>query len=323
MKNIRKLYFQNAAGSRWGLNGENGVYASMLAGFGVTLTPVYADLNRGFFTPVSDEAEPQTTLPFTITFTRAPYETYQQLIDWLSSAGTITIVYDPTGQQEFYRDVTINFLQKGEKTQVGWLEIPASFFCSTPWYLPAPTEFDLSAISEDETKRYDYSYGGEGYEDDLQPGILGISLLGSFILGTGSNENKALIYGDDSSATLSGTVAGAGHVPGALELTYRGSLVNPRIRLVGNASGKTYGICAVDVTLAASDALQLSTRYENSYVRKISADGEVTDLLDVLNLSLNPFFHIPVEEPCTLSIEADAAFTGKADMLVYYYFRSV
>ena len=58
MRRIRKVYLQNAAGDRWGLNGENGVYVSSLAGFGYTLSPTYADLTRGFFLAVSGESEP-------------------------------------------------------------------------------------------------------------------------------------------------------------------------------------------------------------------------------------------------------------------------
>lgn len=290
---IRKLYFQNAAGQRWGLNGDRGVYASSLAGFGFTLSPSYADLSRGFFVPVSDEAEPQNTLPFTLTFTRNPYETYETFCNWLAAAGTVTMVYNPTGRREFCRDVSINFLQKGEKTAVGWLEVPCSFFCNTPWYLPSPTTLDLGAAGKDNRKRYNYRY------------------------------TRELRYGQNSSATLSGTIAGAGHIPGSLELTYRGAITNPKIRLVGNISGKTYGLCSVTTVLSPSDTLQFSSRYENSYVKRIAAGGAETDLLDVLDLSSTPFFHIPVDEPCTVTIEADSTFSGSADLLIYYYYRSV
>lgn len=290
---IRKLYFQNAAGARWGLNGDRGVYAHGLSGFGFTLSPSFADLTRGFYIPVSDKAEPQNTIPFTITFTRNPYEIYKMLVDWLTAAGTVTLVYDPTGKQEYCRDVTINFLQKGEKSAVGWLEIPCSFYCKTPWYLPSPTTLDLGTAGEDESKRYDYEY----------------------------TEN--LMYGEDSSASLSGEITGAGHIPGSLELTYHGAITNPRIRLTGKISGKTYGVCSVTAVLAATDTLKFSSRYENSYVKKIAAGGAETDLLDALELSSTPFFHLPVDEPCTISIEADAPFTGSADLLIFYYYRSV
>ena len=175
-------------------------------------------------------------------------------------------------------------------------------------------------MSEDETKRYDYYYGGSENES-YEAGILGMSLLGEFILG--EDLGSDLIYGDDSSATLSGTIAGAGHIPGSLELSYHGGIVNPKIRLTGSVSGKTYGVCSITAAFAPSDTLKFSTKYEDSYVKKVTAGGVETDLLDALDLSSTPFFHIPVDEPCVISIEADAAFTGSADLLIYYYYRSV
>ena len=290
---IRKLYLQNAAGQRWGLNGDRGVYAHALAGFGFTLSPNFADLGSGFFVAVNEASDPQNTLPFTITFTRKCYETYESLVNWLASSGTITIVYDTTGRQEFWRDVTVNFIQKGEKNEVGWLECPCSFFCKTPWYLPTPTTLDLGTGGKDNRKRYSYRY------------------------------SKELRYGQNSSAVLAGTIAGAGHIPSALEVTYHGAITNPKIRLVGKLSGKAYGVCSVSAVLADSDTLKFSSRYENSYVKKIAAGGAETDLLDALDLSSTPFFHIPVDEPCTVSIEADSPFTGAADLLIFYYYRSV
>lgn len=293
MRQIRKLYLQNAAGQRWGLNGDHGVYASNLAGFGLTLSPNFADLGRGFFVPVSDEAEPQASIPFTLTFTRNPYQTYANLVNWLAAAGTVTIVYNPTGGAEYYRDVTVNFLQKGELTAVGWLEVPCSYLPLTPWYLPTPATIDMESTGIDESKRYDY-----WYTEDFR-------------------------YGMDSSASMSVTVSGAGHVPGALDLYFIGAITNPRIRLTGDVSGKTFGICSVETVLGDTDVLKYSSRYENSYVKKINAAGEETDLLDALDLSLNPFFHLPVSEPCTIVLEADGPFTGQAELLVYYYYRSV
>lgn len=293
MKNIRKLYFQNSEGERWGLNGDRGCYASNLSGFGFTLAPSFADLGRGFFSSVSDEAEPQNTLAFTLTFTRNPYETYEQLVNWLAAAGTITVVYNPAGKKEFCRDVTVNFLQKGELMPVGWLEIPCSFLCCTPWYLPSPTTLALEGTGLDDSKRYDYEYTEE------------------------------LRYGEDSAASISATIAGAGHVPGALELSFFGAIVNPRIRLTGQISGKTFGTCSLAVITEPTDLLKFSSRYEDSYVKKVSAAGIETDLLDALDLSLNPFFHLPVDEPCTISFEADDSFTGFVDLTIYYYYRSV
>lgn len=293
MRQIRKVYLQNAEGKRFSLNGEKGVYVSSLAGFGFTLSPTYADLSRGFFVAVNGESEPQGTVPFTIYFTRNAYTAYQSFVDWLATAGTITLCYNPTGEQEYLRIVDVNFLQKSELNEVGWLEVPCSFFCKTPWYKPYATVLALEGAGVDTGKRYDYYY------------------------------DEDLFYGVGSSGSLSGVFRGGGHVPGALEMTYYGAISNPKIRLVGNVSGKTFGLCSIETVLGASDRLKYSSRYEESYVRKVAADGTVTDLLDALDLSSTPFLHIPVDEPVTLSIEADATFIGSAELTLFYYYRSV
>ena len=293
MRKIRRLYLQNEKGERRGFNGEGGVYATNLAGFGFSLEPKFSDLGRGFFPTVSSNAEPQNTLAFTIVMTRNPYTTYYPFVNWLAAAEKLTMVYDPTGTQEYFRDVSVGFLQKGELTQMGWLELLSSFDCLTPWYRPLPTALNISNNNTEDIKCYDYAYTSE------------------------------LRYGSENPASLQAQIVGTGHIPGALTVIVRGGMTNPQLRLVGNLTGKTYGVCSLSVVLEETDALMFSSLYENSYVKKRSADGTETDLLDVLDLSREPFFHIPVNEPCTLSIEADGAFAGRAEMQIYYYYRSV
>lgn len=293
MSNIRKLSLQNAAGERFRLDGTDGVFASNLAGFGFSLNPELTDLSRGFFKDIGSEFEPQQQIPFTVTFTRNAYQVYRRFVDWLASAASLKLVYQPYGDIEFFRDVTLSYIQKGELNVVRWLEAPCSVLCLTPWYLPSPTVLSLDNGNAETIKRYPYTY-----TEDLR-------------------------YGSDNMAALSGTIFPSGHIPGALDISYSGGIVNPRIRLTGNVSGRTYGVCAIATSFEASDTLRFSSRYEKSFVSKISADGSEVDLLDHLDLTIEPFFHIPVDEPCTLSIDSDSPIPGTATVQVYYYFRSV
>lgn len=293
MKRIRKLFFQNSQGARWDLNGASGVYATALAGFGYSQSASYADLTRGFFLPTSGEEEPQGALSLTVVLTRTPYRNYQAFVDWIASAGTLTICYAPTETQEYWRDVTVSAVQKSELNQVGWLEIPMSFLALTPWYRPSPTQITMDGAGEDDSKRYNYIY-------DL-----------------------SLRYGSNNIGSLSTDLVGSGHIPGALDLTYFGAITNPILRLTGNVSGKTHGICSIAATLSSSDRLEYSSRYGTTYVRKIAADGAVTDLLDSIDLTTTPFFRIPVDEICTLSLESGVEFSGSAALTTYYYYRSV
>lgn len=290
---MRKFYLENSAGERRDLNGQNGVFFKDPTGLGITLARSYADLGHGFFKPISTTAEPQTQPGGTLVFHGPdPYADYRNLINWMSDSEDLVLVYLPFGTEEYYRRVDINYLSKGELTLVRWLEVPASFSILTPWYRPAPSRLTL-ATTQGRELRYTYRY------------------------------TEDLIYGSSSAATMSADIAKGGHVPAAVKISYTGSILNPRITLKGAASGDTYGVCSLAVSLGASDTLEFSTLNQDSYVRIRSATGIVTDLLDVVDLSIEPFFRVPLNEPCTLEITADDVFTGTADLQIYYYYRSV
>lgn len=293
MKRIRQLFFQNAAGERVGLNGQQGVYASDLSGFGLDLSPDFADLSRGFFSITQDEAEPQATSGMTITFTKNPYLQYYTFVNWLASAGTLTLIYSPVEGREYWRDICLGSLQKGELNAVGWLPVPCSFYCLTPWYLPTPTAMELEADTSEDIRRYTFTY------------------------------TNSLRYGSDSLSALSCKIPGSGHIPGAMRLTYSGLISDPELKLTDDTTGKLIGRCKIYAQLSETDTLVFCTRYDQSYAKVITATGEEWDLLDVLDLSMDPFFHLPVNRSCTFSIESSAEISGVAELQVYHYYRSV
>lgn len=290
---IRKFFLENAAGERRDLNGKERIYFTDPVGLGITLAQAYADLGSGFFTPISTGSEPQQQPGGTLNFIGPdPYGDYREFINWMSGSEDLTLVYLPYGTEEYFRRIDINYLSKGELNHVRWLTVPVSFNTLTPWYRAAPTKLTLAVTAGNEL-RYPYYYTEE------------------------------LIYGSSSTAAMSADVAKGGHVPAAIRMNYTGAILNPRISLIGAQTGKTYGICRIGVQLGSSDTLEFSTLQRDSYARMRTANGAVVDLLDELDLSAEPFFRIPLSEPCTLEISADGAFSGTADLQIYYYYRSV
>lgn len=293
MSRARKFYLENAAGERRDLNGRERIYFTEPVGLGITLAQSYADLGSGFFSPISTGSEPQQQPGGTLNFTGPdPYADYRELINWMSEADELVLVYVPYGTEEFYRRVDINYLSKGELNLIRWLIVPLSFNVLTPWYKATPSKLTLATSTGNEL-RYTYYYTSE------------------------------LVYGSSSTAAMSADVAKGGHVPAAIRLSYTGSILNPRIALIGAQTGKTYGICSIGVQLGNSETLEFSTLQRDSYARVRYPSGEAKDLLDSLDLSTEPFFRVPLSEPCTLEITADDIFTGTADLQVYYYYRSV
>ena len=290
---MRKFYFANAAGERWPLQGEKGVFFTDPTGLGVTLAQTYADLQNGFFVGVSSANEPQSAPHATLLFTRPAYSAYRQLINWLAAAGDLELIYCPYGAEEFHRRVDVQAISKGELDEHQFLQSELSLLARSPWFKAQSTRLDLASQVVDESMRYDFIYTAE------------------------------LIYGEDATASLSATLHPDGHIPAAISVTFFGGAASPSISLTGQITGKLYGACRISDTLTSGETLLFSTDYLDSHVRKISAQGVETDLLAKIDLDGEPFFRMPLTEPCTLSIAAQAAINGSADVQVFYYFRSV
>lgn len=293
MANVRKFYLENAAGDRIPLQGERGAYFTAPEGLGYELDPPWADLGHGFFQSLDDIYEPQGNILGELIFIPPAYANYRTFVDWLAAAGSLLLIYCPFGEQEFQRAVSVEYLQKGELDKTRLLHCPVSFRARAPWRRPTPTEISLGSQSSSARRtRYPGRYPGR--------------------------------YGKDAAGGMSARIAAAGHIPGSVLLRVYGGIEDPVIRLVGASSGSLYGAAQLTgVTLGATDVLELSTAWEDSYIRKIAADGEQTDLLPFLDITGDPFFHVPVAEPSLLTVQAASAIEGSAELLVYSYYRTV
>ena len=76
-------------------------------------------------------------------------------------------------------------------------------------------------------------------------------------------------------------------------------------------------------TLSESDRLEYSSRYLDSYVRLVGADGTEADLMPSVDLAYEPWLRIPLNEPVTFVMTASSALLGDATVKVYDYYRSV
>ena len=291
----REFALRRSDGSVYPLNGkDHGAYIRDPAGLGFSASPTFADLKGGFFVPTSDDAEPQQTFTGTIVFTKLPYQTYRKFAVWLGTAKQLELCYTPVPGETFYKQLSVNYISKGELNSVGWLEIPFSFYQDSPWYRSVAGDPLVIAVTSDENvRRYDYFY-----DEDLH-------------------------YGEGAAGVLAGEIRNVGSKPGYLMLQYVGACSNPTIRITGKTSGTTYGLCSANTSLTASDRLYYSSRPDNAYLQKIAADGSITDLLDVIRNLNNCWAALPPDEPCALSLEADTPLLGDASVQIFNYWGSV
>ena len=289
---MRLFYFENEKGNRMPLNNENGIFLYSPDGLGVSYSNNYNSTGLGFFIRVKDGLS-QNEITFTLVYPPgddSPYERYRSLMDWIFSSEKIYFVYCPYGGTEYYRNVEISSIGKSELDMYGALQSEVSVLPLTPWYIPSPIVIDFNH-EEEGTMRYDFYY-----DDDL-------------------------IYGEGKTNYVV-NVVNTGHMPAAIHFSFSGEVNNPVLTLRGSDSRKEYGVCTISESFRTGDTLEFSTAEQDSYVKKIDKDGTVTDLLDKIDITTNPFFRVPLNEPCEVSISAESIY-GDATMTLYIYYRGV
>lgn len=288
---MRRFYLQKETGERISLNNETGIFLYEPQGLGLEFGDSYADIGEGFFRMISKK-HTQKAVSCKLNFLKSPYETYNSFITWCMKAKRLYLVYKPTNTEYYIRTEISNY-EKTEINKYGYLEVPAKFLYLSPWYLPSPLNISFIGL-DDNAFRFDSS-----------------KLDGPDIL-AGSTADK-----------YSAQIEASGHLPGALYVEYHGVAESPEIILEGAESGTIYGDCKINKAFSATSGFKLSTAYEESYVTEIKPDGTESDLLDAVDISLEPFFKIPLNEPCILRLTDDGALHGELSAKAYYYYRSV
>lgn len=292
---MRRFFLEDETGLRYDLNNRNGnrLFFHNPTGLGLTMSPSYIDLQNGFFRDVSPEAEEQGSIVGDLVFLGPEaYAAYRSFTNWIMGAGSLYLVYLPYGDTEYYRRVTVTYMTKTELTAGRWLVVPVSFACATPWYRAAPGTMEITQEAGN-VLRYSFQYLPD------------------------------LAYSSSRAGTMSAEIPADGHIPAAFEFSIQGPLQNPVLLLQSGVSNRIYGRCEINASLTAAQTLEISTRYGDSYVRAVSEDGTVTDLLDHVNLATDPFPRVPIGQDCFLTLLADNTVTATGRIKVYYYYRSV
>ena len=278
---MRKFFIENETGSRYALNGEQGMWFTNPQGLGVTFSSKSAGLSNGFFKPIYHDTK-QNSVTGNITFLRDVYSEYSAFATWLMTAEKLYLIYAPE-DVEFYCLVEVNFITKSEINRGRWLQTPVSFNMLTPWYKPTPVQFNATP-EPDNLMVYPWRY------DNVVYGTLG--------------GNMAVV------------VPPAGHIPATFELTYNGACTNPVVLITGQSSQTVYG--RIVVTASITTALNISTKYMDSYIR----DG-ATDILPHVDLSYDPYPRLPMSEPVVIALSATGDLEDDMSMYINYYYRTV
>ena len=278
----RKFYLQNAEGARIDLNGADAIWARDPVGLGVELSPVTGDLGHGFFKPLQEPNRLQGKPGFTLIFTDRD-RNYAQYRELMEW------IYHPSGTEEFLRRISLLTARKTEKNDVGWLEIPVELVTLSPWFLPSALNFTLGQKSDE--LRFDD---------------------GRFDVG---------LFSETQGEAFSAVINPAGTESASLLITFNGTATGLVLALTGLNTGKVYGRCAVSYQILSGDVLEYSSLPSDSFCRVIRS-GVAVDMANYMDPSSSPWMHVPVTEPCQLTMTA-TSITGSATATAHYYYSTV
>lgn len=298
---MRLFYLQNETGSRIPLNNETGIFFSSPEGLGLDFGDTFADIGDGFFRMVSKKHN-QRIIRGKLNFMKEPYKLYNTFINWCMGSKELYFIYKPL-ETQYYIHVDIESINKTEINPLGYLEAPIELRYLSPWYIPSPAT--ITMIGGDSVPFY--------FGTDLEPGSY---------FGDDTTPTEDVFSGSSSDQYVS-DIHPIGHLPPAIKLFIKGECSNPVVSLIGNETGIEYGRCSVAYDFGVGDTFELSTMYEDSYVKAIDVLGVETDLLPYLDLTTEPFFKVPLNEDCTLTITDNGTLNGQVNGYVYYYYRSV
>lgn len=130
----RTIFLENETGTRYALNGENGVTMFDVSGFGVDFADTYGTISDGYFMSVDRESS-QQTIPGTVVFKGTDFkQKYLAFADFCLNAKALLFCLNPDGSQEYKRDVQLKFISRGEPHRT-YQDAAVSFDCLGPWYV--------------------------------------------------------------------------------------------------------------------------------------------------------------------------------------------
>lgn len=281
---MREFFITNEQGIRWDLNGAAGVVFAAPQGLGARWKISTADLGHGFFAELPVDTVPAEPVVGELKFLPPnAYATYREFVRFLTGSDKLILSYKPFGTDEYLCRGRFEFLQKSELDQTRILTVPVSFSTFSPWYSPVDLELSMQEADDDDLT-YPFTY--------------------------------PFTYPNSSVGSWTVEISPAGDQPASLVFTFSGEAENPTLTLTGADSGTVYGCCAVTGSVTG---FVFSSQWLDSYVR----DGSGNDLLDGVSPGADPFFRVPVSEPCVLSFEAVNELSGSATVAVNYFYRSV
>lgn len=186
------------------------------------------------------------------------YDNYRNFINFIESANSLKFVYIiplENGNIEYFKDIDISSVEKGQKGLNGLLICPVIFTIKSLWYEQKEVVYNIT--TQENEVRWNFRFNSR------------------FV----SYNNRKIIFQNQ------------GHTNAPFLVEMDGYLLNPSILIEVN-NEEIYEL-TFDLTLQSGEKLFYCTRDTGLFVYKQASDGTITNLFDSLDLNKINFFKIP------------------------------
>ena len=283
---VREFKLVNEKGQEYSLMDiKNTCLLTNPSGLGFQYENQYEQLGNTFVKSISKIS--QTKVTGQANFLK--YENYRKLVDFITSSEKIRISYKvpySTGTREFFKDVSVDLLNKGDKSQNGVLSENISFTSLSLWYEQLQTVYEVG--NTDSEVRWDFKWDSKFAGYDV----------------------RRLQY------------INQGHVDASIQVAINGNVQNPKIELLIN--NEIVQSVELNTTIEENERLLYSSKENEFYIKRVLADGTEESLLDLdtINFENDILIRIPKNKSAEIRLRADNDITS-AYLTIYAYYIAV
>lgn len=229
-----KFYIMNEKSVRYDLNSpDKGVFTSP-DGFGVAYSADYLSVGNIWTVERRELEQPQPSGK--IIFPVKPYQTFNDFVNFINTATSLVLVYQPAGMdKEYFADIDIVSIKKGGYNCKAF-EVPIQFKCKSLFYTSEKFEYHVERTNKE--IRWDFRWE------------------------TKFNDQNSVFFSFHNN----------GHVAAPFVLSFTGYCLNPAITVV--QAGKQLYKSIYSLELQANERLEISTFDGDLYIQKNGEDAK-------------------------------------------------
>lgn len=280
-EDIRNFYFENEIGQRIDCQKINGnLFFYNVSGLGYEEEIEYEQVDDNFI--VNKRRMKQNQINGDLEFYNMTYDEYCNFVDFILSASSLKLVYVPkkTIRTEYYRDIDLFKIDKGEEDEYKTLVCPISMNATSLWYEAKEVVYAIDTV--DNELRWDFEW------------------------------DAIFTAYDDRNITFENK----GHVEAPFKLELDGEVINPIITILeGNKEVKQLDLTGL--TINSGEKFVYDTKGPFQSIYKLS-QGEKINLFNFLNPNFINFYKLRKGES-TIRLEAENEITsGKLTIYIQY-----